>query len=104
MREKESHTTSPEELADLPEDFWDDAETVTPPPTEAICIRIDEDALEWSRDQLLFSVTRQLHELIVSYSHLPGPKPAPPVAGALFAGPPGDPPDRRPVVRQRRSR
>ena len=51
MSEEEIQATSPEELADLPEDFWDDAEIVTPPPKEAISIRIDEDVLEWFRNQ-----------------------------------------------------
>jgi uncharacterized protein (DUF4415 family) len=41
--------TSPEELADLPEDFWDKAEVVVPVAKRAISLRVDEDVLEWFR-------------------------------------------------------
>ena len=51
MGEAEINATSPPELADLPEDFWDDAIVVTPPPKEAISIRVDQDILEWFRSQ-----------------------------------------------------
>jgi uncharacterized protein (DUF4415 family) len=51
MSESEVRATSPSELADLPIDFWDDAEVYTPPPKEAISIRIDMDVLEWFRKQ-----------------------------------------------------
>ena len=47
--EEEIARTSPPELADLPADFWEDARVVTPPPKEAISIRLDEDVLEWFR-------------------------------------------------------
>jgi uncharacterized protein (DUF4415 family) len=48
MDEEEIAKTSPEELADLPSDFWDDAEVVAPP-KEAISLRVDRDVLEWFR-------------------------------------------------------
>jgi uncharacterized protein (DUF4415 family) len=41
--------TSPEELADLPEDFWDEAELVVPVTKRAISLRVDEDVLRWFR-------------------------------------------------------
>lgn len=51
MSEAEIARTSPLELADFPEDFWDDAVVVTPPPKEAISLRVDQDVLEWFRGQ-----------------------------------------------------
>ena len=50
MTEEEIMRTSPPELANLPDDFWDDA-VWTPPviPKEPISIRVDEDVLEWFR-------------------------------------------------------
>lgn len=49
MSEAEIEQTSPPELADIPEDFWDDAELVTPPAKEAISLRVDRDVLQWFR-------------------------------------------------------
>ena len=49
MTEAEIKQTSPPELADLPEDFWDDAELVLPVSKQAISLRVDEDVLEWFR-------------------------------------------------------
>lgn len=49
MTEEEIARTSPPELADLPGDFWDDAEVITPPPKEAISLRVDWDVLAWFR-------------------------------------------------------
>lgn len=49
MSEHEIATSSPPELADLPEDFWDEAELVTPQTKEAISLRVDRDVLEWFR-------------------------------------------------------
>ena len=37
------------ELADLPSDFWADAELTMPVAKEAISLRVDEDVLEWFR-------------------------------------------------------
>ena len=42
--------SSPPELADLPADFWEDAELVLPR-KEAISLRVDEDVLQWFRAQ-----------------------------------------------------
>ena len=49
--EEEISATSPPELADLPDDFWDDAVVVVPPRKEAISLRVDGDVLEWFRAQ-----------------------------------------------------
>ena len=42
--------SSPPELADLPSDFWDDAEVTIPEPKEAISLRVDRDVLTWFRE------------------------------------------------------
>ena len=49
MTEAEIARTSPPELKDLPEDFWDDAELVLPVAKRAISLRLDEDVLDWYR-------------------------------------------------------
>jgi len=49
VREREIMQTSPQELADLPDDFWDEAELVVPVAKRAISLRVDEDVLEWFR-------------------------------------------------------
>lgn len=49
VREREIVKDSPEELADLPEDFWDEAELVVPVAKRPISLRLDEDVLEWFR-------------------------------------------------------
>ncbi len=51
MTEEEVAATSPPELADLPDDFWDDAVVVVPDPKEAISLRVDRDVLGWFRAQ-----------------------------------------------------
>ena len=51
MSDAEIEEASPSELANLTDDFWDDAEVVTPPGKEAISVRIDRDVLEWFRAQ-----------------------------------------------------
>ncbi len=51
MNDAEIDATSPPELSDLPDDFWDNAEVVLPPAKEAISIRVDQDVLEWFRNQ-----------------------------------------------------
>jgi uncharacterized protein (DUF4415 family) len=50
MTEEEIARTSPPELAELPDDFWDDAEVVVPEPKEAISLRVDQDVLTWFRE------------------------------------------------------
>jgi len=47
MTEAEVRRTAPPELEDLPEDFWDDGELVTPASKQAISLRVDEDVLDW---------------------------------------------------------
>ena len=49
LTDAEVRQTSPPELTDLPADFWNDAELVTPAPKRAVSIRLDEDVLEWFR-------------------------------------------------------
>ncbi len=49
MSEREIARTSPPELADLPENFWDDARVIEPTPKEAISLRVDADILAWFR-------------------------------------------------------
>ena len=47
--EREIMRTSPEDLAGLPDDFWDEAELVIPVAKRAISLRVDEDVLRWFR-------------------------------------------------------
>jgi len=52
MTEDEIMATSPPELADPPDDFWDEAVVVHyPEPKEPISLRVDRDVLSWFRDQ-----------------------------------------------------
>jgi uncharacterized protein (DUF4415 family) len=49
--EREIASTSPPELADLPAEFWKEADVVWPVPKKAISLRVDQDVLEWFRAQ-----------------------------------------------------
>lgn len=49
VRERQILQTSPEDLAHLPDDFWDEAELVVPAAKRAISLRVDEDVLAWFR-------------------------------------------------------
>ena len=49
LSDAEIHRTSPAELADLPANFWDEAEVVAPTAKRAISLRLDEDVLDWFR-------------------------------------------------------
>ena len=52
MTEEEIMATSPPELADLPDDFWDGAVVVHyPEPKAPISLRVDRDVLAWFREQ-----------------------------------------------------
>lgn len=51
MSEREIRETSPAELADLPEDFWDSATVVAPPTKQPISLRVDTDVLAWFKAQ-----------------------------------------------------
>ena len=51
MSEREIQTTSPSELADLPDDFWNDATVVEPTVKHPISLRVDSDVLEWFKTQ-----------------------------------------------------
>ena len=50
MTESQIEKTSPPELANLPDDFWSEAELVSVPAKEAISLRVDEDVLSWFRE------------------------------------------------------
>lgn len=47
VSEADVASTSPPELADLPEDFWAEAVVVEPVAKRAISLRVDEDVLAW---------------------------------------------------------
>jgi uncharacterized protein (DUF4415 family) len=49
--EREIRRTAPQELADLPGDFWDDAVVVNPVPKQPISLRVDRDVLTWFKNQ-----------------------------------------------------
>jgi len=49
ISEAEIRRTSPEELGDLPQDFWDDAVPVVPAAKVPISLRVDADVLEFFR-------------------------------------------------------
>ena len=51
MSDREIRASSPPELADLPDDFWDDAKVIAPVAKEPISLRVDEDVLAWFRRQ-----------------------------------------------------
>lgn len=51
MSDAEIARTSPPELADLPEDFWEDAELTMPAGKSPISLRVDVDVLAWFRAQ-----------------------------------------------------
>jgi len=51
MTEREIERTSPPELANLPADFWEDAEVVLPVPKQAISLRVDQDILAWFKSE-----------------------------------------------------
>jgi hypothetical protein len=46
LSDREIAKTSPSDLRDLPEDFWDDAEVVVPPSKQAVSLRLDQ--MYWS--------------------------------------------------------
>ena len=50
MTEPQIRRAAPPELADLPENFWDDGELVTPVSKQAISLRVDEDVLDWFKE------------------------------------------------------
>ena len=51
ISEREIHATSPPELANLPDDFWDAATIVEPAPKQPISLRVDADVLRWFKTQ-----------------------------------------------------
>lgn len=51
MTDEEIERTADPEYANLPDDFWEGAKLVIPPPKQAVSIRVDEDVLEWFRSQ-----------------------------------------------------
>jgi uncharacterized protein (DUF4415 family) len=51
MPDRDIRATSPAELADLPEDFWESATVVTPMSKRPISLRVDADVLKWFKAQ-----------------------------------------------------
>ena len=51
LSERELLATSPKELADLPDDFWDQAIVVEPVVKQPISLRVDADVLQWFKKQ-----------------------------------------------------
>jgi uncharacterized protein (DUF4415 family) len=51
VSEDEIRATSPAELADLPDDFWDQASVVVPGTKQPISLRVDADVLDWFKTQ-----------------------------------------------------
>ena len=51
LSEREIQATSPPELADLPESFWDEATIGEPTPKQPISLRVDVDVLDWFKTQ-----------------------------------------------------
>ncbi|MCX5760596.1 MAG: BrnA antitoxin family protein, partial [Gemmatimonadetes bacterium] len=49
MTDEEIERTSPPELANLPDDFWDSAVWMPPISKQPISLRVDDDVLEWFR-------------------------------------------------------
>jgi uncharacterized protein (DUF4415 family) len=49
MTEEDIDRTSPPELANLPDDFWDSAVWMPPINKQPISLRVDDDVLEWFR-------------------------------------------------------
>ena len=47
LSDAEITRTAPEDLAELPDDFWAEAKLVAPVPKRAISLRVDEDILFW---------------------------------------------------------
>ena len=51
MSQQEIQATSPPELADLPDDFWNEAIVVEPATKQPISLRVDADVLRWFKTQ-----------------------------------------------------
>ena len=51
VSERAIRETSPPELAELPEDFWDQASVVEPTVKQPISLRVDADVLTWFKNQ-----------------------------------------------------
>ena len=47
LSDAEIASTAPPELADLPDDFWNEPTLVFPVAKKAISLRVDEDVLSW---------------------------------------------------------
>ena len=51
MTDAEIRRSAPEELPELPGDFWDSAVPVVPAGKVPISLRVDSDVLEWFREE-----------------------------------------------------
>jgi len=49
MTDREISRTSPPELRDIPDGFWQEARIVTPVAKQAISLRLDRDVIAWFR-------------------------------------------------------
>ena len=50
MNDAQLRDTSPKELANLPDNFWNTAVLVEPARKQAISLRVDEDVLTWFKE------------------------------------------------------
>ena len=50
VTDAEIRRSAPEELPELPSDFWDNAVPIVPAGKVPISLRVDSDVLEWFRD------------------------------------------------------
>ncbi len=73
--EAEITRTAPDELRDIPDDFWQGARVVTPVAKEAISIRLDHDVIAWFRasgpryQSRMNAVLRSYVEQVAAPSH-----------------------------------
>lgn len=51
VTEREIQRTSPPELAEIPDEFWDEASVVNPVAKQPISLRLDHDVLAWFKAQ-----------------------------------------------------
>jgi uncharacterized protein (DUF4415 family) len=51
VSDREIRRTSPPELADLPDDFWNEATVVNPVSKQPVSLRLDRDVLAWFKSQ-----------------------------------------------------
>lgn len=77
--DEEIERTSPPELRNLPDDFWDDAEFGMFRPRIPISLRVEPDILAWFKAQGP-GYQRRMHAVLRAYVDHMTPKGAPPMA------------------------